>query len=512
MVESRTINSLRNVSFGAIAQVTNTILSFIARTIFIKTLGAEYLGANGLFTNILMILSFAELGIGNAIIFSMYKPIAEKNEEKIKSLMQLYRKSYNTIGIIVALVGISIIPFLKFIIDAPNIKENIILIYMLFLGNTALSYFFTYKKSIIIAHQNDYMINLFDIGFYVLKTVLQCVFLWITHNYIIYLIIQILCTILENILISIRANKMYPYLKDKNVEKISKEETGSILKNVKALVFYKFGSVILNGTDNIIISSMFGVVFVGLISNYTLIITAITNIIGQLLNGFVSSIGNLNAIGSTEAKEKTFNDIFLISVWIYGFCGIGLLVFLNYFIELWIGKEFVMESVVVIALALHFYINGVQFVAYAYRTTMGLFKYGKYAPIIAAIINIVLSLVLGKLMGVAGIIFATSISRLITTTWFDPYMIYKKEFKKTSKSYYYKYIKYFIVVVLNCIVCDFIISAIGGFGIWNFILKLIVMSLISNLIFLVFFFKTEEFKSVYNRMITIIKPKILKRN
>lgn len=512
MSKSRTVNSIRNTMFGAISQVINTILSFIARTIFIKTLGAEYLGVNGLFTNILTILSFAELGIGNAIIFSMYKPVAEENTEKVKSLMSLYKKSYNIIGIIVAIAGLCIIPFMKFIItDVPNIKENIIFIYCLFLANTSLSYFFTYKKSIIMAHQNDYIINIYNIGFYITKTILQSIFLYVTHNFIIYLLIQIACTLLENILISTKANKEYKYLKDKNVEKISKEEKNNIFKNVKALVLYKFGSVILNGTDNILISSMVGVVSVGLVSNYTLVITAVTSVIAQMLNGFTSSIGNLNAIGTTEAKEKTFKELFLIGVWVFGFCGLGLLLFLNYFIELWIGTGYLLSYGVVIALVSHFYINGIQNAAYVYRTTMGLFRRGKYTPIVAAIINIILSIILCKFMGLAGIFFATSISRLVTTTWYDPYMIYKLEFKKSPREYYLKYIKYFIIIIINYIICKIILDFMVGFGIGNFILKLLIFTIISNIIFIMFFYKTEEYKGVCNRIQGILS-KIKNRN
>ncbi len=510
MTKSRTINSIRNTSLAAISQIINTLLSFVARTIFIKTLGAEYLGANGLFTNILTILSFAELGIGNAIIFSLYKPIAEKDEKKIKQLMQLYKKAYNTIGIIVLLMGICIIPFLNIIVkEAPTIKENIAFIYLLFLINTVFSYFFTYKKSIIIANQNDYLINIFDIIFYIIKTVLQCLFLYLTHNYVIYLIIQIACTLFENIIISIKANKMYPYLKDKEIEKISKDERNGIFQNVKALVFYKFGSVILNGTDNILISVMLGVTCVGLVSNYTLIITAITNIIGQLLNGFISSIGNLNAIGTKNAKERTFNDIFFISVWIYGFCSVGLLIFLNKFIRIWLGEAYILEYIVIIALVLHFYVNGVQFVAYAYRTTMGLFIYGKYTAILAAVINIFLSIILCKFMGLSGIFFATTIARLLTTAWYDPFMIYSREFNKKVKKYYIKYVKYFVIIIINYLCSEFIINRIPGSGMLNFTIKLCIFTIISNFIFFMFFFKTNEFRNVCNRVKDLLKNKFM---
>lgn len=513
MSNSRTKNSVRNMSFGAVSQIINTILSFVVRTVFINILGKEYLGVNGLFTNILTILSFAELGIGNAIIFSMYKPVANDDKEKVKSLMKLYQKSYNIIGIVVIVIGVLITPFLGFIItDAPDIKESINVIYLLFLTNTSLSYFFTYKKSIIMANQKDYIINIYEIAFYIIKTALQVVFLYLTKNYIIFLLIQIACTFIENLLISFKADRTYKYLRDKNIEKITKEERKSIFKNVKALVYYKFGSVILNGTDNIIISYMLGVTTVGMVSNYTLIITAVTSLLSKLLNGITSSIGNLNAIGDSETKEKTFKELFVTTIWIFGFCGIGLTLFLNSFIKIWLGNEYLLDEVVVIALALHFYINGVQFTGYTYRTTMGLFNEGKYAAIISAILNIILSILLCKVIGLAGIFFATSISRLVTTTWYDPYIVYKHNFKKKPYKYYINYLINFVKVAIVYVLSYFILKLIPGEGISTFVIKLVIYIIISNIAFALLFMKTKEFKGVIRRIKGLLHIKTRSKN
>ncbi len=506
MNNSRTKNSMRNMSFGAMSQIVNTILSFVARTVFINILGKEYLGVNGLFTNILTILSFAELGIGNAIIFSMYKPVANNEKEKVKALMKLYQKSYNIIGIVVIIIGALITPFLGFIIkETPNISENISIIYLLFLANTALSYFFTYKKSIIMAHQKDYIINIYEIAFYIVKNILQVVFLYLTRNFIIYLLIQIICTFVENLAISLKATKDYKYLKERNVEEISKQEKKDIFKNVKALVYYKFGSVVLNGTDNIIISSMLGVATVGIVSNYSLILTAATSLLSKLLNGITSSVGNLNAVGETETKEKTFKELFFTTTWIFGFCSIGLALFLNEFIMIWLGNEYLLDYMVVIALALHFYINGMQFAGYTYRTTMGLFNEGKYTAIIAAILNIALSIILCKIIGLAGIFFATSISRLVTTTWFDPYIVYKYNFKKKPYRYYAQYFVNFIKIAIVYTISYFILKNIPIDGIKGFVIKLIIYTITSNIIFAILFANTKEFKGVIERLKGIVK-------
>lgn len=507
MNESRTKNTVKNFGIGAFTQVINIFMSFIVRTIFIKILGEEYLGINGLFTNILTVLSFAELGIGNAIIYSMYKPIAENNTEKIKGLMQLYQKAYRIIAIIVLLVGMCLIPFLNIIIkEQPQISESLSFIYFLYLLNTVISYLYTYKKSIISAHQKEYIVNKYRIFFYVLRDILQITFLISTHNFIIYLILQIICTFLENIVTSHKANKLYPYIKDNNCKPITKQEKQGIFKNVKSLVMYKFGSVILNGTDNIIISKFIGVVAVGLYSNYIMIVSAINSIIGNALLGFTASVGNLNVTGDNKQKERVFYDILFISVWIFGFSSIALSILINPFIKLWIGDGYILEYSAVIATILHFYVNGVQFAGYTYRTTSGLFVKGRVAPIIAAILNIILSIVLGQKIGITGILLSTSISRLLTTTWYDAYLVHKYEFKTSWLKFIKKYIIYILAIVCNFAICYILTKSLAD-GVLYFIIKGIIVAIVSNLVFACAFCKTQEFKNTIQRIKKLIKGK-----
>lgn len=501
MEESRTANVIKNAKVAAIVHVINIVLNFIARTIFIKILGKEYLGINGLFTNILTVLSFAELGIGNAIIYSMYKPVAENDTNKIKALMNFYQKAYFIIGITVAVIGVSVTLFLKFIIkEIPNIEENIKFIYILFLLNTVLSYFFTYKKSIISAYQKEYIINFYKMLFAVIQTITQIIILCCTKNFILYLIIQIISTFLNNLSLSKKADNMYKYIKEKNDNRLNKKEQKNIFINVRALALYKFGSVILNGTDNIIISSMIGVTTVGIYSNYTLIINAVTSIIGQILNVFTASVGNLNAIGEKKQQERVLYEIFFISVIIYGFCGGALFILINPFIKIWIGKDYILSIGTVISIILHFYVNGVQFAPYTYRNTMGLFDRGKYAPVIAALMNIVLSIFLGKYIGLMGIFFATSISRILTTTWVDPYLIYKYKIEGSVWKYFKKYILYIIVVIFDVTICYIVLNLIKDFGIVTLFMKLIIYTLITGGIYLACFYKTQECKNLINRV------------
>lgn len=512
MGSSRTENTIKNASFALVTQIINILLSFISRTAFIYILGIEYLGVNGLFTNILMILSFAELGIGNAIIYSMYKPLATNDKEKIKSLMALYAKAYKVIGVFVFVAGLLVMPFMDHIIkDAPNIKENINLIYLLFLANTTFSYFFVYKKSIIIADQKSYIVSIYQQGFNAIQVFAQISFLFFTHEYILFLLIQIICTILSNIITARKADRMYPYLKEGNSKPLDKNESKSIFANVRALFLYKFGSVVLNGTDNIIISSLIGVAAVGLSSNYLLVISALTAICGQVMNAFTASVGNLNAVGDESNKEKVFNRIFFISAWMYGFFAVGLYMFLNPFIDLWLGEKFILSNGVVFAIVLHFYVNNVHFTAYTYRTTMGLFVQGRLAPLVAAIINIILSLWLGKTIGLMGIFIATSIARFFTTGIVDPVLVYRSGFNKSPIHYYKRYFLFTSIFVALYFLLNFVISFIKISGILGFVIQVGLVTILFNGIMVLFLWRTEDFKWIKNALLSITRKKLVKR-
>lgn len=497
---SRTANVSINMVAGLICQFVSLLANFVSRTVFIRTLGADYLGVNGLFTNVLMILSFAELGIGNAIVFSMYKPLATRDNEKLASLMQLYKKAYRRIGVIVAIAGSCITPFLKFIIkETPNVSESISLLYLLFLLNTVASYFFVYKKSIIIADQKNYIALLLTEGVHIVQIVLQSAFLYLTHNFVIYLLIQIICTVSGNVIASLIANRMYPFLKEKATP-LSTEESQKIFKNVRALAVYKFGSVILNGTDNILISTMIGVVEVGLASNYVMIVNAASSILGKITEAFTASVGNLNVGGHSEKQYDVFQKMFFISVWIYGYASVGLITVINPFIEAWIGREYQLGMLVVGAIVVEFFVRGVHNAAYTYRTTLGYFVQGKYSAFAAALINIGLSILLCKWIGLAGIFIATPISRTVSTGIVDPVLIYRNSFNKNPILYYWDYAKYLILIVIIGVLCSWTLGFVNVSGWIGILLRAGIVTGIFNGLMLMIFRHTNMFRELVNSL------------
>lgn len=500
---SRTANVSINVMAGLICQFVNLLANFISRTVLIRILGADYLGVNGLFTNVLMILSFAELGIGNAIVFSMYKPLATRDNEKLALLMQLYKKAYRMIGCVIAVVGLLITPFLNYVIkEPPDISENLSLLYLLFLLNTVASYFFVYKKSIIIADQKNYIVLLLTEGVHIAQIAAQVAFLYLTHNFVVYLVIQIICTVAGNIIASVIANKLYPFLKDKAAP-LAKTESKKIFRNVQALSVYKFGSVILNGTDNILISAMIGVTEVGFASNYVMIVNAASSILGKITEAFTASVGNLNVGGHSEKQYSVFQKMFFISVWIYGYASVGLFTVFNPFIEAWIGKEYQLSMLVVGAIVAEFFVKGVHNVAYTYRTTLGYFVQGKYSALVAAVVNIGLSILLCRLIGIAGIFIATPISRIITTGIVDPVLIYRNSFHKNPILYYLNYAKYLLLIVFIGVICNWLLGFVNVAGWIGVLCYAGIVTVIFNGIMLAVFGRTTMFRELVKSLMNL---------
>lgn len=511
---SRTTYSIRNITTGFLGQAIQTILGFVSRTIFIKCLATEYLGVSGLFTNILSILSLAELGVGSAIAYALYKPLADRDEYKTSALMNFYSKAYKIIGISVAVIGLSLLPFIKFIInDTPNIEENIYLIYLLYLFNTVITYFFSYKNTIIVGDQKQYISLTINYIIYCLQTIAQIIILLLTKNFLLYLITQSIFALIYNVTISIKANKMYPYLKKNKDAQLDNNTKKELEVNIKSLMIIKLSGVLVNNTDNIIISKFLGLSIVGLCSNYNLLISIINSVFAQIFGGITASVGNVNAKESNEKKEEIFNVINFINFWLFGFSAICIALLSNDVIKLWIGDKFILPISIPLILAINFYMVGMQNAVWTYKGTMGLFKQGRFLLLVTGSINIVLSIILGKYIGLFGILIATAISRALTNTWYDPYVIYKYGFRKSPISYFLRYIKFVIIIGFVLIINGYLCSLVKGNILTVLIVKTMICTLISNIVIITIFYKTNEFKyilSIIKQIVLNLKSKFVK--
>ncbi len=510
--DTRTNNVIKNMWVGTFFHILSLIFGFVSRTIFIKILSEEYLGLNSLFTNILTILSFAELGLGGAIVYTMYKPLATNDVEQLKKITNFLKKTYRIIGIVILGVGLLIMPFIPQIIaKIPDIKENIYLIYVLFLIDTSISYFFTYKTSILLADQKNYIILKYTYLFKISQIIIQLVVLYLTKEYLLYLILQVLNTFITQLFLASKATKMYPFLKELGKKEISKSEKHKIYTNVKALVISRFGGVILDGTDSIIISKYLGLVVLGLYSNYYLLLSAITQILNQIFYAFTSSVGNLIATNGKEKSRKVFKELHYFTSITYSVIAISLYFLFNDFIKLWLGSKYILDDLVVLTIVIQLYINGVQYASSTFRNASGNFKYFKYAPLVSAFINIVVSIVLAKQIGLAGVFIGTIVSRITTATWIDPSVVYKHVFKEKPWEFFFKYFKYLFISILSFGICYYLTKLIVVANIFMFLLKGIVLVITTSLIFILLTFKTEEFKDLKNRISYFFHNRILKR-
>lgn len=491
---SRLTNTIRNTVVGFAAQLVVILLNFINRTIFIHYLGAEYLGLSGLFSNILSMLSLAELGIGVAISFSLYKPLGENDIRKTKALMNFYQLAYGIIGVVILGLGLCLIPFLDFLIkDKPDIP-HFTLIYVLFLANTVVSYFFTYKRSLLSADQKEYINSVNRTIFSIIQSIGQFLVLLLTRNYLLYLMVVIICTLCSNIRISYQCDKMYPYLKN-NQEKLTKEETKSLMKYVAAQLSHKVGGIVVSGTDNILTTSLVngGLVIVGLYSNYLLLINTIKSIIMMFFTSVTASVGNLNAESNAEKSKEVFDKMFFLDMCFYGISASCIYNLANDFIRLWIGEDYLLSAGIVIMIVINYYMSGMRQTCQTYNTTLGLFWNDRFKPWVEAIINLVSSIVLIRYCGFMGVLLGTLISTVTTSFWVEPYILYKHGFKMKLMDYFIRYVQYTAVTLLSTVLSFYLtkIVEVNSFIMW--IVKAGMVGGVSMGIVVLFFHSKPEF-------------------
>ena len=505
----RTRNAFRNLITAWLGQLFIQLLVFVSRSVFVKILGQEYLGVNGLFSNILSMLSLAELGIGTAITFALYAPLAKKNDAELASLVHFYKKAYRVIACTVLVVGAALTPFLNFFIKDPVNVPHLQFIYLIFVADSALMYLYNYKAALITADQKGYVVNLNRTVFEMLKQGLRIAVLLLTGNYLLYLGIQVFTTILINLSISYRANRMYSFLRIRKPEKLPKDKLASIKKNTFAMLFHKIGEVVVFSSDNIIISKFVGVVSVGIYSNYWLIINTIQNLLAQVVTSITAGIGNFAVTEDQDKQLRLFNQVFFFEAWLYGFCAICLLCLFNPFISLWLGADYLFDMKIVAVIVLNFYLTGMRQAALMFRSALGLFWYDRYKALAEAGINIVVSILLVIRLGVLGAMIGTVVSTVTTSIWVEPFILFKYGLTTGRMSAYFtRFGLYASVTAAVCFITYTVSRIFAGDTVPTFLLQIAVCLILPNLLFFLAGFKTDEFKQVTTLVTTNIFSKL----
>ena len=469
--------------------------SFVVRTVFIRCLSADYLGINGLYTDILNVLSLADLGFSTAMVFSLYKPLAENDQYKLAQLLQLYKRVYRIIGTVVLLIGLALVPFLDVLIkNAPDV-EGLTLYYLLYLGNSVVSYwFFAYRNSILQADQKAYIVTGLQGLFTLIKSAVQILVLLLLRNYTAYLLVQIGCTIAQNTMTALITRRRYPGMM-KKAGPLPGAERKRIFSDVRALMIQRVSFVALNGTDSVITSAFVGIHWVGLMSNYLLVVDAITGILSQITGAISASMGNYFAKEKKEDGYRLFLRVDFMGFWLYTFCSVALLTLLNPFIMLWLGGDYTVAGTVVLWLVLRFFVACVMNMLSSVRSTLGLFVQAKYRPLVAAGMNIVLSVCLSKPFGVSGILMATVITRLTVNLWHTPMIIHRDGFGRSVKPYYLMWLRRFVLMAAIMLLMRWISELVlcGGVTIRSFGILMVLTALIPNAVMLAIYRKNEDF-------------------
>lgn len=495
----RVQSAAKNIAFGQIGNLITQILGFILRTVFIANLGDTLNGINALYTSILSVLSMAELGIGTALNYSLYKPVANRDYDKIKSYMLLYKQAYRVIGLVIAVIGLAISPFLPYLVKQPEgvSVRDLTLYYFIFLFNTVSSYFVAYKYSLVNAEQKNYIQTNVITVTKMITVSLQIVVILTTGNFYLYLLTAAAIELLQKIFVSRYLDKRYPYLKDKNVIKLSKEETGEIVSKTKALVLHKVGDVARLQTDSMIISGFINVTLSGFVDNYNMVMNSVANVVNIIFNSVLSSFGNLIATESEEKQYKIFRVYRFAACWIYGFAAMGFSMLLTPLISLWMGEERTLAYGVVICILIDFYFKGDRIVLSNFKTAAGVFEQDKYLALIQGAVNLVISIVLVQKIGLMGVYIGTIISGLIANIT-KPVIIYRVILKKEVKEYFADSLKHVLVMagvfVLLLGIKRIVMPQITILG---FVVMFVIICVVFNGVFLALFGRSEEFKYLW---------------
>jgi O-antigen/teichoic acid export membrane protein len=505
--KSRTEYSARNTMVAAMSRLLAIFMGYITRVVFTHTLSENFVGVNGLFTDILNILSLTELGIGTAITYALYHPIANGDREKQKSLMRLYGKFYKWTAALVTILGLAVIPFFPVLIKNPPQVGHLTLIYLIYLSNTALSYLFVYKRALMDANQLTYIGTLYQTIFLLIQDVIQIVILLTTHNFYLFLLVLLVCTLGANLCISRKADQLYPFLKEKQVQPLKPVDKTEIKRNIRAMLMHKLGNVAVNNTDNLILSSFVGIVSVGLYSNYYLLIGSMRQVLEQMFQGITASVGNLGVTADKVRVKRIFEASFFIDQWMYGVAAICLYECLNPFVAISFGEQYVFPLPIVLILCLNFFITGMRKATLVFRDSLGLFWFDRYKSVAEAVINLVASICLVIPFGTFGVFLGTLISTLLTSAWVEPYVLYKHRLKCSVWPYFAHYILYCGVLGGIWALTDVLCTQLQG-NIWlNLIGRTLIGLTVPNLLLLLIYHRKKEFRFLFQKAKLLLESK-----
>lgn len=493
----RTKNAGRNILYGSILKIYQILVPFLMRTAMIYLMGAQYLGLNSLFTSVLQVLNLAELGVGSAMVYSMYKPIAEDDTDTICALMALYRRYYRIIGGVILIAGGVITPFIPQLIKMDTVPSdvNVYILYLLNLGATVITYWlFAYKNCLLSAFQREDVSSKISMVSSTITYILQFSVIYFWRNFYAYTVIVLLVGIVNNLITAVVVDRMYPNFHARG--KLAIERIKDINHRVRDLFTSKIGSVVYDSADTIVISAFLGMSTLAVYQNYYFILASISNIVNMIFSACTAGIGNSLVV---ETKEKNYNDLekfTFITCWIGGFCAACLLCLYQPFMELWVGKELMLDISVVICFVIYFYVRQINSLLNLYKNASGMWHEDRYRPLAAALANLVLNLILVQFIGIYGIILSTVLAILVVG---EPWLLSNLFSCIFERKHMWQYLRgvlyYSVIVFMDCCVCYLLCAMIP---IQSLIITLLVRGciccLVPNILNVIIFQRRTEYK------------------
>ena len=484
--------------WGIIARIVMLIIPFFVRTVFIRILGIEYLGLNSLFSSVLNVLNLAELGIDSAVVFMMYKAVAENDKESICRYLNFIRKAYFYVGVVLLILGILIIPFFPWIISGSSPEDvNIYCVYFIQLLNTILPYFiFSYKRAIFQANQRGDLLYIITIVASFFQYGLQVVAILLVKNYYAYVITSVLTTLFSNFLLFIISKKYYPDYKPSG--KLFFNESQVISKKIKALFFYKIGTILLNYVDAIVISSFLGLTILGQYNNYYYIINALFGLITVLGTALTPTIGNLVSTSSSSNNKQLFDILNFFIYWMMSWATICLFCLYQPFITIWLGQQYLRPAGITASLSIEFYFWKIMLVVSIYKDAAGIWEYDKFRPLFAAIVNLILNIILVQFIGLYGIVWSTIISLIFVINPWSIYVLFKHYFKIGLKQFLLRYVYNILVTFFAGVITYGICLLFSADSITYFLTKVGICIIVPNVVIICLYSLDPLFiKSLY---------------
>lgn len=491
----RVERSLKNGAAALLGQAVSLGLAFVTRVAFIQALGKDYLGVNEFFRSVLSMLSVTELGLGSAITFALYRPLAAGDTRQISALMNLYARAYRAIAGVVAALGLLLFPLWRSILGQPPGVERLRLIYLLYLAGSVSGYFLSYKRSLIAADQLDSVNALNQCAFSALQSVVQILVLQIRCDYLLFLAVQITCTFLSNLAISRRADRMYPYLRQNRDARLDSAGRASLRRNVGAMFLHQVGGVAVTGTDNAMIAWV-DVGLLGVYSNYALIVQTLSQLLRALFGGISASVGNMVASEDAKRQYETYQNMEFITLWIYGFCAVALSVLMGPFIGLLPQEGYLLPGATTALIVANFYLFGLRQTNIAFINASGLFYRLRFKSLLEAMINLAASLffLLPLDLGLNGVLLGTIVSTLSTNFWWEPFAIYRHLFNRPLARYFRALAPHVLALGAALICTQAVCERIPGGGLLSFAGKAAACAILPNAVLLLFFGRTRQFR------------------